>query len=776
MTYRDSSQTAPNELIALCNKVTPDNPFSSVVSERLGRTSSKEQYGFMYRSYLLVQRLAILHAAKQKDILIAGDFNADESYVSRDEWATIRLKHDKRFTWLIQDWTDTTTGQTDRAYDRFVVAGDRMTKCVVPGKTQVFHFDQEYGLTHEEAADVSDHYPIEMQLAGKVDQALQAQLTTSLSVTVKQKEPVQRENDIRKIYRAGAGQDAAYFRSRVNYDDSRMAEVVATRLDVDDVIQSLREFQNAFPNVVQDGTVHMVQAYLEGSSIFKPPSDPAHPYIYGLASNTASNSGSVHAGCERGAFDVTVTVNRSKSNSVARHSISMAQIREHSRWLDILPSYRTVLAVVSSWTFAPAPDFMGGAVALELRLPLQKVRIRALAILLPTGWLPLRLILWGALWPWNFDFLCKSLKDPKDKAMEAQDLNEQGNGTFNESALNKMAPHIGQLISPAEFDTVKTCIFLLAALVSIFGICTNALNIVVFCRMGFSSPSNINMLCLAVADWLTLAVIALVAIGDLPALQTTEIGRSVRFSMVNAWVYYYSFSGMGSWLTALINVERACGIAFPFKVKRIFTRKTTVYMVVGMVIFQTACTPLRSIAFNLSLVKSPTTNRTAMVHNAENIELGLQAILYTYSIPTLVCFSVVVVGTIFLVRRFRQSRQLRGAMTRTTSGSHQLSVKDLRLIRSVIFICAIYIVGLTRNVLLFAASGVYSSLHVGDPYFGNLKLILVGAGTLFQTASCSVNIVFYMRMGSNFKRTFQKLCLCFSKMSVCSESQDVSGS
>ncbi|GFS22509.1 deoxyribonuclease-1-like [Elysia marginata] len=363
---RDSSETALDNLIEQCNRVNPDDPFTSVVSARLGRTSSKEQYGFMYRPSKIevkatyqyddgvddgtdlfqrepfavrfysptteLEDFAIIathtdpdEAAKEvgalhtvydatkahwdlEDILIAGDFNADESYVSRDDWATIKLKHDKRFTWLIQDWTDTTTGQTDRAYDRFVVAGERLTRCVVPGKTKVFHFDQAYGLTHEEAGDVSDHYPIEMQLAGKVNRALQEQLNTSLSVTVKQKTPVERENDVRKIYRADQGPESAYFHSRVNYDESRMAEVVATRLNVDDVIKSLREFQLSFPNVVQDGTVHMVQAYLAGSSIFKPPSDRSHPYIYGLASNTAleSDFGAVYSECTRGAFDVTV--------------------------------------------------------------------------------------------------------------------------------------------------------------------------------------------------------------------------------------------------------------------------------------------------------------------------------------------------------------------------------------------------------------------------------------------------------------------------------------
>ncbi|GFO39450.1 deoxyribonuclease-1-like [Plakobranchus ocellatus] len=363
---RDSSETALDQLVEECNKVSPQAPFSSVVSARLGRTVSKEQYGFMFRQSKLqvkdtyqfddgvddgtdmfqrepfvvrftsptteLEDFAILathtdpdEAAKEvgalhkvydaarmhwglEDILIAGDFNADESYVSRDDWATITLKHDKRFTWLIQDSTDTTTGHTDRAYDRFVVAGEKLTRAVVPGRTKVFHFDKAFGLTHEEAEAVSDHYPIEMELCGKINRELQKQLRTSLCVTVTQKTPVEKENDVRKIYRADVGSESAHFQSHVNYDDSRMAEVVATRLNVDDVITALREFQAVFPNVVHDGTVQMVRAYIEGSSIFTPPSNPDHPYIYGLARDaTWEENADDGGGCKRGALDVTVT-------------------------------------------------------------------------------------------------------------------------------------------------------------------------------------------------------------------------------------------------------------------------------------------------------------------------------------------------------------------------------------------------------------------------------------------------------------------------------------
>lgn len=46
-----------------------------------------------------------------------------------------------------------------------IVAAGRIGRFVLKGSPRVFMFDQEYGQTNEEALAISDHYPIEFQLA-----------------------------------------------------------------------------------------------------------------------------------------------------------------------------------------------------------------------------------------------------------------------------------------------------------------------------------------------------------------------------------------------------------------------------------------------------------------------------------------------------------------------------------------------------------------------------------------------------------------------------------
>ncbi|XP_078485040.1 deoxyribonuclease-1 [Ciona intestinalis] len=212
---RDSAGTALPELVTDVNAVS-SVPYSYVVSPRTGRTSSKEQYGYIYRadkvtvmseyqypdnsdvferepysvkfgrsssgkqqtfSYISIHAkpddaVAEIDAlddvydvvAKQygEDAMIAGDFNADCSYVCSSCWQTIDMWTDPRFTWLIGSDVDTTVSSTDCAYDRIVVAGKAMTEN--SGMGSVFRFDLAYNLSYEETKDVSDHYPVEFYL------------------------------------------------------------------------------------------------------------------------------------------------------------------------------------------------------------------------------------------------------------------------------------------------------------------------------------------------------------------------------------------------------------------------------------------------------------------------------------------------------------------------------------------------------------------------------------------------------------------------------------
>nr|XP_018672106.1 deoxyribonuclease-1-like isoform X1 [Ciona intestinalis] len=181
---------------------------------RVGRTSSKEQYGFVYRPDKLellgkfqyndtddvferepiITRfrwlggggreftLIPMHAkptdavAEMNGLLqvymdavgvygnntiILGDLNADCSYVCQSCWDSVVLRTDPTFHWLIGDDVDTTVSNTDCAYDRIIVTGDLINDVCC---ADVHRFDLGLNLTTDETAMVSDHYPVEVTI------------------------------------------------------------------------------------------------------------------------------------------------------------------------------------------------------------------------------------------------------------------------------------------------------------------------------------------------------------------------------------------------------------------------------------------------------------------------------------------------------------------------------------------------------------------------------------------------------------------------------------
>ncbi|KAL8596862.1 hypothetical protein ACOMHN_060670 [Nucella lapillus] len=195
------------------------------ISDRLGRTSSKEQYAFLYRKDRGISVVSSLHfddgdeateddlfqrepyivrfkASKCRvtdftlvalhtmptqtvkelqalsqvvqhvrrtwrtdNIMVLGDLNADCKYVAKKYWQDIQIRHDSSFWWPIDNDVDTTVNSnTNCAYDRFIIGGKKLKEAVVTKSVRAFNFQTHYSLSSDQALAVSDHYPIELTL------------------------------------------------------------------------------------------------------------------------------------------------------------------------------------------------------------------------------------------------------------------------------------------------------------------------------------------------------------------------------------------------------------------------------------------------------------------------------------------------------------------------------------------------------------------------------------------------------------------------------------
>ncbi|XP_012590680.1 PREDICTED: deoxyribonuclease gamma [Condylura cristata] len=223
MEIKDSNNIIGPMLMEKLNGYARRTTYNYVISDRLGRNKYKEQYAFLYKEKLVsvkkhylyhdyqagdvdvfsrepfvvwfqsphtaVKDFVIipLHSTpetsikeidelvdvymdvkrrwKAENFIFMGDFNAGCSYVPQKAWKSIRLRTDPKFVWLIRDHEDTTVKKsTNCAYDRIVLRGQEIVNSVIPKSNSVFDFQKAFGLTEEEALDVSDHFPVEFKL------------------------------------------------------------------------------------------------------------------------------------------------------------------------------------------------------------------------------------------------------------------------------------------------------------------------------------------------------------------------------------------------------------------------------------------------------------------------------------------------------------------------------------------------------------------------------------------------------------------------------------
>jgi len=206
---RDISETAiellENEVDAL------GVDYEYILGPRVGSTSYKEQYAFMYRTnsinykssytyddsaedtffrepfiaefetilgnfdFILINfhtdpdiataendslvnafSDALTKYPEERDFILLGDLNADCSYYDEDD--AENALSDPQYIWLITNDMDTNLAASECTYDRIIVTSASSEDYA--GESGVLQFDLFYELTSEEAGDVSDHYPV----------------------------------------------------------------------------------------------------------------------------------------------------------------------------------------------------------------------------------------------------------------------------------------------------------------------------------------------------------------------------------------------------------------------------------------------------------------------------------------------------------------------------------------------------------------------------------------------------------------------------------------
>ena len=153
----------------------------------------------------------------------------------------------------------------------------------------------------------------------------------------------------------------------------------------------------------------------------------------------------------------------------------------------------------------------------------------------------------------------------------------------NQSGVATGTPQgIKPLVSPHILELFRLVFDLIVVnALSLFGCCSNIVNIVVYLNMGLADTTTINILALSVVDLLACVttLIHVITVSPFTAGWTLPSGAPVRELGFAAFIVYYLSVTCSAWVTALLSVERCLCIVLPLKVGSVNTKgnKLTLY-------------------------------------------------------------------------------------------------------------------------------------------------------------------------------------------------------
>ena len=127
-------------------------------------------------------------------------------------------------------------------------------------------------------------------------------------------------------------------------------------------------------------------------------------------------------------------------------------------------------------------------------------------------------------------------------------------------------------IRPKSFfsdGVLNTAIFIYrpaCASINICGLVANIVNIMVYWRMGFGTTANINLFTLSVSDFIQNCFLMIIALFQGIYVDATRLRLSPDAVTYLLNQVFWSVSAFGSWMTAIISLERCVSVALPMKV------------------------------------------------------------------------------------------------------------------------------------------------------------------------------------------------------------------
>ncbi|GFO24857.1 chemosensory receptor c [Plakobranchus ocellatus] len=326
--------------------------------------------------------------------------------------------------------------------------------------------------------------------------------------------------------------------------------------------------------------------------------------------------------------------------------------------------------------------------------------------------------------------------------------------------------------------------------IAILGIVTNILVILVYSRQGFKEGVAISMTTIAVWDLIK----ALCGVFECFTGILSLFDPAAAFSWSNVSIVVFNYllcfsSYVTSVMAAYVAVERCLCVCMPLKVKWLLTPRVTLTacLVISVVVF--CCFAVMFGIYDIRWEWSAEFNATVAVYRKNQFYIDNEEPLFQYYnlsgiLWPFVSFVVILIATIIITFKLRQSSKFRARQSSFVSRSHsiqmrtfsknnskseqqdqergnqqpkqQLSSRDQQVVKMLLVIIIIYIVCLSPRIALYIGKYIVHDFYFLRRYHHLFGFVIYWLW-IADFSNGAVNFFVFYSMSSSFRSTCREM-------------------
>ena len=302
-----------------------------------------------------------------------------------------------------------------------------------------------------------------------------------------------------------------------------------------------------------------------------------------------------------------------------------------------------------------------------------------------------------------------------------------------------------------------------APVITLCGVVTNVINILVFSRMGLRDGPAATFLVLSIADGLSCFVyLPATVMAAFRYLGPVRLRRSVYSLYFVNMLCLWLPKNASNFCTVVIAVVRCCSVAMPLRVKSVITVRRQLLAFFVLFLCNVLMLSFTANYFRLDLVSDPSTNFTHITATrTQGWQKKLQYSDIYRSVSFYLSFIIVNICLVVLIVSLKRSSQFRTKVSSTGgrppgSGDEKINRRETQVVKTVVLVSAIFTVcnlpTVTMTILRQSLQGFSSTGYLFrsfDMLFMFIEMVaIIGA---------SINIVVYLQSNSNYRKEFNVL-------------------